>query len=162
MASPTLTALAAAVLDVPDPPERALEICCGDGDGVLFLAREFPLARVRGVDPSESSIRAAVARVGLDPEGRVAFKRGGRGSLPYPDDLFDLVAQRQGSLHAREATRVLRPGGHLLHVEHPATGRLSRGRLAWLHRQLAMLGYETVRRDEADGTSFWVGRLGGS
>ena len=59
---------------------------------VLFLAREFPAARVRGVDSSEESIREAVARVGLDPEGRVAFKRGSRRSLPYPDDLFDLVA----------------------------------------------------------------------
>ncbi len=103
---------------------------------MLFLAREFPAARVRGVDPSEASIRAAVARIGLDPEGRVAFKRGSRRSLPYPDDLFDLVAQRHGALHAREAARVLRPGGHLIHIERPAGGSLARARLPWLRRRL--------------------------
>src|SRR5829696_6098925 len=161
MASATLTALATAVLDVPGPPERVLEVCCGDGDGVLFLAREFPSARIRGVDASEEAVRAAVTRVGLDPEGRVAFKRGSHRSLPYPDDLFDLVAQRRGVPHAREASRVLRPGGHLVHVEDPASGQPSRLRTAWLRRRLGALGFETVRRGEADGIPFWVGRLGG-
>src|SRR5690348_18492756 len=41
----SLPALAAAVLRVPRDPERVLEIGCGEGDGVLFLAREFPRAR---------------------------------------------------------------------------------------------------------------------
>ena len=31
------------------------------------------------------------ARVGLDPEGRVAFKVGAPRGLPFPDDHFDLV-----------------------------------------------------------------------
>jgi ubiquinone/menaquinone biosynthesis C-methylase UbiE len=162
VSAPPLTPLAAAVLHLPNPPERILEICCGEGDGVLFLAREFPAARVRGVDPSEASIRAAVARIGLDPEGRVAFKRGSRRSLPYPDDLFDLVTQRRGALRAREACRVLRPGGHLIHVESSAGGRLERARLSWLRRRLDGLGFETVRGGEVEGVSFWVGRLGGN
>ena len=34
---------------------------------------------------------AASRRVGLDPEGRVAFKLGGPRKIPYPDDQFDLV-----------------------------------------------------------------------
>jgi ubiquinone/menaquinone biosynthesis C-methylase UbiE len=159
--SPFLTALAAAVLSLPREPERILEICCGDGDGVLFLAREFRAARVRGVDPSETSIRAAVARIGLDPEGRVAFKCGSRRALPYPDDLFDLVAQRHGALHAREARRVLRSGGHLVYVEGAPGGRLKRAWFSWLHRRLRRLGFETVRRGEADGICFWLGRLRG-
>lgn len=161
MATPDLTPLAAAVLHLPQAPERALEVCCGNGDGVLFLAREFPAARVRGVDPSEAAVRGAVARIGLDPEGRVAFKRGSSRSLPFPDDLFDLVAQRHGAPHAAEAARVLRPGGHLIHVERAADGPLERVRQAWLRRRLDRLGFETVQRGEADGTGFWVGRLGG-
>jgi ubiquinone/menaquinone biosynthesis C-methylase UbiE len=40
MPSPSLTALAAAVLHVPGAPERVLEVGCGAGDGALFLARE--------------------------------------------------------------------------------------------------------------------------
>jgi methylase of polypeptide subunit release factors len=76
MPSSSLTALAAAVLRLPEKPERVLEVGCGDGEGVLFLAREFPAARVRGVDASAVAIHEAVSRVGLDPEGRVAFKHG--------------------------------------------------------------------------------------
>jgi len=114
MSTPPLTPLAAAVLRVPGHPERILEVGCGRGDGVLFLAREFPSARVRGVDASEEAIREAVSRVGLDPEGRVAFKPGRRRSLPYPDAFFDLVVQSGGSLHPGELARVLRTGGHLL------------------------------------------------
>ena len=49
---PPLTPLAAAVLRVVPAPERVLEVECGEGEGVLFLAREFPVARVRGVDSS--------------------------------------------------------------------------------------------------------------
>src|SRR5262245_55135777 len=90
--SPPLTPRAAAVLHVREP-ERALVVGCGDGEAVLLLAREFPAARVRGVDPSPQLIGAASARVGLDPEGRVAFKVGKRRSLPYPDEHFDLVAE---------------------------------------------------------------------
>lgn len=157
MASATLTALATAVLHLPGPPERVLEVCCGDGDGVLFLAREFPSARIRGVDSSEETVRGAVTRVGLDPEGRVAFKRGSRRSLPYPDDFFDLVVQRHGFPHPREAARVMRPGGHLIHVEGTGGDWLQRARLAWLHRRLDMLGFETLRYDEAEGLPFWVG-----
>ena len=69
MLAPDLTPLAAATLHLGRPPERALEVECEGGDGALFLAREFPLARVRGVDRSEAAVRRATGRVGLDPEG---------------------------------------------------------------------------------------------
>jgi len=91
MPTPSLTALAAAVLRVRDLPERILEVGCGEGDGVFFLAREFPA-------------------------GRVAFKQGGPRRLPYPDEFFDLVALSDGRLHPRELARVLRPGGHLIAI----------------------------------------------
>lgn len=148
MPSPVLTALAAAVLHVP-APERALEVGCGAGDGVLFLAREFPSARVRGVDPSEEAIRAAVSRVGLDPEGRVAFKPGSPGKLPYPDDFFDLVVQAGGRLHLREITRALRPGGHLILI----------GRWRWLDWRLRGRGFAWLEAGEAEGERFLVSRL---
>lgn len=108
MSTPPLTPLAAAALHAGSP-ERALEIGCGNGEATLFLAREFPRARVRGVDASAQAIRRASARVGLDPEGRVAFKVGTRGDLPFPDDQFDLVALVDLVPSPGEATRVLRP-----------------------------------------------------
>ena len=75
-----------------------------------------PAARVRGVDASAEAIREAVARIGLDPEGRVAFKQGRSRALPFPDDFFDLVAQAGGTPAPGEIARVLRPGGHLVLV----------------------------------------------
>jgi ubiquinone/menaquinone biosynthesis C-methylase UbiE len=158
MSTPALTPLAAAVLQVGPAPERVLEIECGEGDGVLFLAREFPAARVRGVDRSEDRIRAAAARVGLDPEGRVAFKSGKPNSLPYPDDFFDLVVQIDGSPSAAAMARVLRPGGYLilarLRGPNGGAGRLLRWRL---RRRGIELG---VAARAGDG-SFSVGRLRG-
>lgn len=149
MPSPSLTALAAAVLHLPDRPERILEIGCGSGDAVFFLAREFPTTRVRGVDASEDAIHAAVARVGLDPEGRVAFKQGRARALPYPDDLFDLVVQAGGGLRPGEIARVLRPGGHLLLV----------GEWRWLDWRLGGHRFDPVESGEMDGQRFRVLRL---
>jgi 23S rRNA (guanine745-N1)-methyltransferase len=147
--SPSLTALAAAVLHRRGAPERILEIGCGEGDGVLFLAREFPSARVRGVDPSAEAIRGAVSRIGLDPEGRVAFKPGGPRRLPYPDDFFDLVAQRGGRLHPGEIARVLRAGGQLILV----------GRWRWLDWRLRSHRFDSLESGETAAKPFLVARL---
>jgi demethylmenaquinone methyltransferase / 2-methoxy-6-polyprenyl-1,4-benzoquinol methylase len=147
--TPSLTALATAVLHVPERPERILEICCGEGEGVLFLAREFPSARVRGVDRSAEAIHAATARVGLDPEGRVAFKRGEPRSLPYPDDHFDLVVQADAPLRPAELARVLRGGGCLLAI----------GRWRLLDRRLSFRGFASTEAGEADGVPFRLARL---
>ncbi|HEV7483743.1 MAG TPA: class I SAM-dependent methyltransferase [Solirubrobacterales bacterium] len=161
MQTPPLTPLAAAVLHVDPTPERVLEIECGDGDGALFLAREYPAARVRGVDRSEERVRAATARVGLDPEGRVAFRLGGPRSLPYPDDFFDLVVEIDGRPRVGEIARVLRPGGHLILVRStPGEGLGTFG--GWLLRRgLAHSGIEPVETAEAGDGSFSVGRLRG-
>jgi SAM-dependent methyltransferase len=161
MPSPPLTPLAAAVLRIERAPERVLEIESGEGDGVFFLAREFPVARVRGVDRAEDLVRAATARVGLDPEGRVAFKVGTPRSLPYPDDLFDLVALLDARPAAGEVARVLRPGGHLILARSAGPEPLPGlgGRL--LRRRLARRGLELERSVRAGDGSFSVGRLRG-
>jgi ubiquinone/menaquinone biosynthesis C-methylase UbiE len=161
MESPPLTPLAAAVLRLGQPPERALEIESGDGDGVLFLAREFPAARVRGVDRDERRVRAATARIGLDPEGRVAFKVGRPSSLPYPADFFDLAVLVDARPHAGEVARVLRPGGWLILVRASASGPgegLGASLLRW---RLARHGIEPVESAVAGAGSFSVGRLRG-
>ncbi len=159
MRAPPLTPLAAAVLRVP-VPERALVVECGDGDAVLFLAREFPAARVRGTDSSTALVRAASARVGLDPEGRVAFKPGKPGSLPYPDGFFDLVAQVDGHLVSNEIARVLRPGGHLVRANSRPPGILTAVRESRLQRRLARRGFVAVEEGEAGDGNFFVARLG--
>ena len=105
-----LAPLAAALLQVQPAPERALDLGTGTGVGALLIAREFPHARVRGVDISEEMIRLARARIGLDPEGRVAFRVADASSLPYEEDSFDLVAQLNMPPFFGEMARVLRPG----------------------------------------------------
>ncbi|HTT94941.1 MAG TPA: methyltransferase domain-containing protein [Solirubrobacterales bacterium] len=155
---PPLTPLAAAVLHVGSP-ERVLQLACGDGDGALFLAREFPTARVRGIDADADLVHAATARVGLDPEGRVAFKVGGPRKVPYPDDNFDLVAALDTTPKAAELARVLRPGGHLiLAATHGEP--LGRGLAAWrLGRGLRSRGFETIAGERAGTGGFTVARL---
>ncbi len=106
-----LAPLAAALLHVRPEPERALDIGTGLGDGALLIAREFPHARVRGVDLSEEMIRRAQDRIGLDPEGRVAFKVADAAHLPFEDESFDLVAQLNMPPFFAEIGRILRPGG---------------------------------------------------
>lgn len=146
MPSSSLIALASAVLHLPERPERILEIGCGSGERVLFLAREYPAARVRGVDPSEDAIREAISQIGLDPEGRVAFKPGGPRSLPYPDGFFDLAVQTRGGLHPGQIARVLRPGGHLILV----------GRWRWLDWRLGGHRFDLLESGEVEGRPYRV------
>ncbi len=149
MPLPQLTALATAVLRVPGRPERVLEIGCDTGDGVLFLAREFPSARVRGIDRSQEAIREAVSRVGLDPEGRVAFKQDRGRALPFPEGFFDLVVQTGGRLRPGEIARVLRPGGHLICL----------GSWRWLEWRLGQHRLDAIESGEAAGQVFFIARL---
>ncbi len=159
MRAPPLTPLAAAALHVP-VPERALVVECGDGDPVLFLAREFPAARIRGADSSPALIRAASARVGLDPEGRVAFKQGKPGGLPYPDGFFDLVAQVAGRPAPAEIARVLRPGGHLILTVSSSPRFLGAAGERLARRRFGRRGFVPVYEDRAGNGNFFVARLG--
>ena len=109
-----LAALAAGLLHVAPSPERALDLGTGTGEAALLVAREFPRASVRGVDVSEAMIDEAKAKVGLDPEGRIAFKVADAADLPWPDDSFDLVVQLNMPFFFAEIARVLRPGGHVV------------------------------------------------
>jgi Methyltransferase domain len=66
-----LAALAAAVARLEAPPAWALDLGTGTGAGALWLAREFPDARVTGLDISEAMIERAKAKVSDELSGRV-------------------------------------------------------------------------------------------
>jgi len=153
-----LAPLAAAVLHVDRPPERILDVGCGTGAGTLFLVREFPQARVRGVDISAEMIRAATAKVGLDPEGRIAFKVGDAAALPYPDESFDLVVQLNMPPFFDELVRVLRPGGHVIVAASWGERTPFYVRPGLLRWKLLQRGVEPVAIGRAGEGSFYVGR----
>lgn len=108
-----LLPLATALTQVGEP-ERALDLGTGTGVAALLIAREFPRCSVRGVDISEPMIKRATQRIGLDPDGRVAFRVADASSLPFADDSFDLVTQLNLPPFLAETARVLRPGGFFI------------------------------------------------
>jgi SAM-dependent methyltransferase len=111
-----LAGLATAVTHVEPEPERVLDLGTGTGEAALFLAREFPRASVRGVDISEEMIRFAKGKVGLDPDGRIAFRVADAAKLPYEADSFDLLVQINVPPFFSEIARVLRPRGYVIFV----------------------------------------------
>ncbi len=153
-----LAALAAACERVRPAPERVLDVGTGTGAGALFLAREFPQARVRGVDLSEEMIRAARAKVELDPEARIAFKVADASELPYPDGHFDLVAQVNMPPFFAEIARVLAPGGHVIVVATGGAATPFYTPQAVLERGFSRRGIDTIETGEAVRGTWFVGR----
>jgi len=154
-----LAPLAAAALHVRTTPERVLDIGCGTGEGTLFLAREFPQARVRGIDIAEEMIRLASAKVGLDPEGRIAFKVADASGLPWPEDSFDLVCQLNMPVFFDEIARVLRPGGWVIVASSfgPSTPFYTPAKL--LRWKFLQRGIDPVETGGAGEGTYYVGRL---
>lgn len=101
---------------------RVLEVGCGTGNYIRAIA-ESTGAICTGVDPSAEMLRRARQNPGLPKNRRpdrpeVTFIRGEAEDLPLSDRQFDLVYSVDVIHHigdraeaAREAWRVLRPGG---------------------------------------------------
>jgi ubiquinone/menaquinone biosynthesis C-methylase UbiE len=153
-----LAPLAAALLEVRPEPERALDIGTGLGDGALLIAREFPHARVRGIDISPEMIRRAQDRIGLDPEGRVAFKVADAAHLPFDDGSFDLVAQLNMPLFFAEIARVLRPGGQVIVAASWGRETPFYTSESVLRRGFRRVGIEETTTGEAAEGTYFVGR----
>jgi SAM-dependent methyltransferase len=153
-----LAPLAAGLLHVRPEPERALDIGTGLGDGALLIAREFPHARVRGVDISSEMIRRAQARIGLDPEGRVAFKVADAAHLPFEDESFDLVAQLNTPPFFAEIARVLRPAGYAVLAASWGAQTPFYTPDAVLRRGFRKAGIEEIKTGGAAQGTYFVGR----
>ena len=159
--SPPLTPLAAAVLHVGSP-ERVLQIECGEGEGALFLAREFPSARVRGIDRSAEAVRHAQGRAGLDPEGRIAFKQGVArvGSLSLPTTSTCWSPSTPARTPGRAPACSVREGFWSSPRRAASGSRRGSGRRL-LRRRLARAGFEPIWEEPAGDGSFSVSRLRG-
>ncbi len=153
-----LAPLAAAALHVQPAPERVLDIGTGTGAAALFLAREFPRASVRGVDVSAEMVRLAQAKVGLDPDGRVAFRTADASNLPFGEESFDLVAQLNMPPFFGEIARVLRPGGFAIVSSSRGEATPFYTPNAVLDRGFHRRGVERLEAGEAGAGTWWVGR----
>ena len=152
-----LAPLSAAALHVSEP-ERVLDVGTGTGAGALLLAREFPRASVRGVDISDEMIRLAQQKIGLDPEGRVAFRVADAASLPFGDESFDLVAQLNMPPFFTEIDRVLRPGGHVIVASSWGSDTPFYTPDAVLERGFHRRGIEPAANGDVQHGTYWVGR----
>lgn len=104
---------------VPDRSKvRVLEIGCGPGPNIWFLAREGYAAA--GIDGSPTAIEQAGARLKAENLPTADLKAGDFSRLPWPDASFDAVVD-VAALYANtlptinatlaEIMRVLKPGG---------------------------------------------------
>jgi ubiquinone/menaquinone biosynthesis C-methylase UbiE len=153
-----LAALAAAVARLKAAPARALDLGTGTGAGALWLAQEFPDARVTGVDISEPMIEQAKAKLPNELSGRVEFLVGDAERLPFSDGSLDLVAQISVPVFFDEVARVLAPGGYLVVVS-------SLGRKTPFHTPERTLrkgfrrrGVETIATGAEGSGTFVLGR----
>jgi malonyl-CoA O-methyltransferase len=153
-----LAAFAAACARVKPLPERVLDLGTGTGEAALFCAREFPRASVRGVDISEPMIRAAQGKVGLDPDGRIAFRVADAARLPYGEESFDLVAQLNMPPFFDEIARVLRPGGQVIVAASWGEATPFYTPPAVLERGFRRRGIEPAGTGAAGGGTWWLGR----
>jgi hypothetical protein len=98
-------------------------------------------------------VRSAKHKVGLDPEGRIAFRVADAADLPYEDESFDLITHLNMPPFIAEVERVLRPAAR---SSWPPTGEAPslppKGR--WLGVRKA--GIESDAAGEARVGTYWV------
>ena len=153
-----LTSLAAAFLHVTPAPERVLDLGTGTGEAALLAAREFPRASVRGIDMSNEMIAIAKKKVGLDPDGRIAFKVADAANIPWPDDSFDFVMQVDVPPFFGEIARVLRPGAFVAVASSWGAETPFYTPEEVLERGFGKYGIAEHVRGEAGPGTYWVGR----
>ena len=103
-----------------DANRSVLELACGTGIVTRVLRNRLPASvRLTATDLNEPMIQHAKARFGVNDA--VEWKQADATSLPFDDRSFDAVVCQFGfmffpdkTLAAREARRVLKPGGVFL------------------------------------------------
>jgi demethylmenaquinone methyltransferase/2-methoxy-6-polyprenyl-1,4-benzoquinol methylase len=132
------------------PNGHLLDICTGTADMALEAARQFPDARIVGVDFSRPMIALGVSKIeraGLS--NRISLQVAPAEALPFPDHSFDATTVAFGLRNIpdrlrglREMCRILRPGGRAVVLEFTTPpGRLFRGVYLWyFHRVLPWVG----------------------
>jgi ubiquinone/menaquinone biosynthesis C-methylase UbiE len=114
-------------------PRRILDLGCTIGHNTGSWKDTYPDAEVHGIDVAAPCLRYGLARARAQ-QRELHFHQMSAESLQFADDSFDLVFSSM-FLHEvplkgiskvlKEAHRVLRPGGLMLHMELPPNSQLS-------------------------------------
>lgn len=112
---------------------RVLDLGCTVGHNTLPWKETYPDAQVCGIDVAAPCLRFAHARA-RSIGAAIDFRQMNAVELQFPDESFDIVFSSM-FLHEipkkdipqilKEAYRVLRPGGLMLHMELPPADQLS-------------------------------------
>jgi ubiquinone/menaquinone biosynthesis C-methylase UbiE len=102
--------------------DTILDVGCGGGGTIRKLATMAEKGQVYGIDYSEESVRISTKlNRKLIDSGRVEIRHGSVSSLPFPDDMFDMVTAIESHYFwpdlandMREILRVLKPGRMLM------------------------------------------------
>ena len=138
------------------PGHRVLDLACGTGTLAIRLKQRCPKAEVTALD-GDPDVLAIASRKAAAAGADVRFHLGLSFGLPYADGTFDRVLSSLFFHHlswndkvrtAREAHRVLRPGGEL-HVADWGSAKGRASRAAFLLVQL-LDGFENTR-DNVEG-----------
>jgi SAM-dependent methyltransferase len=104
----------------PRPGEAALDLGTGPGEPAMTIARRVAPAPVVGVDLAEEMVRLATGLAKEQGLSNVTFRAMDCAHLDLPSETFDLAVSRFGfqiftdpEQAAREAHRVLKPGGRI-------------------------------------------------
>jgi SAM-dependent methyltransferase len=120
---------AAALADVT-PGQSVLDVGCGTANLALTVLRVQPAARVTGLDPDAGALRVA-ARKATRRRVPITLVQGFADRLPNEDGSLDHIVSALALHHvpeegrvlfAREAVRVLRPGGKVTIVDFGSAG----------------------------------------
>lgn len=120
---------AAALADVA-PGQSVLDVGCGTANLALTVLRAQPAARVTGLDPDAGALRVA-ARKATRRRVPITLVQGFADRLPNGDGSLDHIVsalalhhvpEEGRALFAREAVRVLRPGGRVTIVDFGGAG----------------------------------------
>ena len=106
--------------------KRILEMGCGFGKSALPLAQRFPKADIKAIDLAAPCLELAAVEAGAAKAGNLAYEQADLRKTSYPPASFDLVTSTR-VLHEldapalresiREASRLLEPGGTLVHLD---------------------------------------------